>query len=253
MRRATVRLKSPEEIQRIRESGVIIAGIFRKLARLSLAGLSTWDIDRLIESMIVKEKARPAFKTVPGYSAASCISINNEVVHGIPSKKRKIAGGDLVKIDTGVVLNGYFSDACRTFTAGKVHGKARDLIETTSDCLQRAIRVMVPGNRIGDIGHAIQQHAESRGFSVVRNYTGHGVGFALHEPPVVPHYGKKGLGVLLEPGMVLAVEPMINEEGHAVKLLDDRWTAVTADDGLSAHFEHTIAVTENGPLVLTEN
>lgn len=252
MRRATVRLKSPGEIRRIRESGIIIAGIFRKLTRLSLTGLSTWDIDRLIESMIVKQKARPAFKTVPGYSAASCISINNEVVHGIPSKKRKIAGGDLVKIDIGVVLNGYFSDACRTYAAGKVAGKARELIETTSGCLQAAIAVMVPGNHIGDIGHEIQQRAESHGFTVVRNYTGHGVGFALHEPPVVPHYGKKGMGILLEPGMVLAVEPMINEGGHAVKLLNDGWTAVTADGGLSAHFEHTIAVTEDGPLVLTE-
>lgn len=252
MRRPTVRLKSPEEIRRIRESGIIIAGIFRKLARLSLAGLSTWDIDRLIESMIVKQKARPAFKTVPGYSAASCISINNEVVHGIPSKKRKIAVGDLVKIDIGVVLNGYFTDACRTFTVSKVSGKARDLVETTADCLQHAIRVMVPGGHLGDIGHAIQQHAESRGFSVVRNYTGHGVGFALHESPVVPHYGRKGAGILLEQGLVLAVEPMINEGGHAVKLLDDGWTAVTADGSLSAHFEHTIAITENGPLVLTE-
>jgi methionyl aminopeptidase len=251
MRRGTVRLKSPEDIRRIRESGVIIAGIFRKLSRLSLAGMSTWDIDRLIESMIVRQKARPAFKTVPGYGAASCISINNEVVHGIPSKKRKVAAGDLVKIDTGAVLNGYFSDACRTFTAGRVSGTARDLIDTTADCLKKAIQVMLPGNRIGDIGHAIQEHAESRGFSVVRNYTGHGVGFALHEMPIVPHYGKKGTGIFLEPGMVLAVEPMINEGGHAVRLLDDGWTAVTADGGLSAHYEHTIAVTEEGPLVLT--
>jgi methionyl aminopeptidase len=252
MRRGRIRLKSPEEIRRIRESGIIIAGIFRKLDRLSLAGLSTWDIDRLIESLIVKQKARPAFKTVPGYGAASCISINSEVVHGIPSKKRKIAAGDLVKIDTGAVLNGYFSDACRTFTAGKISTAARKLVDATDECLGAAIRVMLPGNRIGDVGHAIQEHAEARGFSVVRNYSGHGVGFALHEPPVVPHYGKQGTGVVLEPGMVLAVEPMINEGGHAVKLLDDGWTAVTADGGLSAHFEHTIAVTDNGPLVLTE-
>ena len=251
MRRGTVRLKSPEDIRRIRESGIIIAGIFRRLSRLSLVGMSTWDIDRIIESMIIRQKARPAFKTVPGYSAASCISINNEVVHGIPSRKRKVASGDLVKIDTGAVLNGYFSDACRTFAAGRIGGGARELADTASESLDKAIEVMLPGNRIGDIGHAIQEHAESRGFSVVRNYTGHGVGFALHEMPIVPHYGKKGTGIFLDPGMVLAVEPMINEGGHAVKILDDGWTAVTADGRLSAHFEHTVAVTEEGPLVLT--
>jgi methionyl aminopeptidase len=251
MRRGTVRFKSSEDIRRIRESGIIIAGIFRKLSRLSLAGISTWDIDRLIEAMIVRKKARPAFKTVPGYGAASCISINNEVVHGIPSKKRTIAPGDLVKIDTGAVLNGYFSDACRTFSAGRISGTARALVEVTEESLNRAIRVMIPGNRIGDLGHAIQEYAGSHGFSVVRNYTGHGVGFALHELPIVPHYGRKGTGAFLEPGMVLAVEPMINEGGHAVKLLGDGWTAVTADGSLSAHFEHTIAVTEKGPVILT--
>ena len=205
----------------------------------------------MIDSMIIKKKGRAAFKTVPGYSAASCISVNDEVVHGIPSKKRKIRTGDLVKIDIGVVLNGYFGDACRTFSAGKVSDNARRLAEATRRSLEKAIEVMTPGNRIGDIGHAIQEYAESCGYTVVRNYTGHGVGFALHEPPVVPHYGKKKTGIILEPGMVLAVEPMINEGGYAVRLLDDGWTAVTADGSLSAHFEHTIAVTDSGPVILT--
>lgn len=251
MRNNRIRIKSPDDIKRIRDAGIIIADIFKKLSRISLAGLSTWEIDMMIDSMIIKKKGRAAFKTVPGYSAASCISVNDEVVHGIPSKKRKIRTGDLVKIDIGVVLNGYFGDACRTFSAGKVSDNARRLAEATRRSLEKAIEVMTPGNRIGDIGHAIQEYAESCGYSVVRNYTGHGVGFALHEPPVVPHYGKKKTGIILEPGMVLAVEPMINEGGYAVRLLDDGWTAVTADGSLSAHFEHTIAVTDSGPVILT--
>jgi methionyl aminopeptidase len=251
MRNKSIRIKSPDDIKRIRDAGIIIAEIFTKLPNISLTGLSTWEIDLMIDSMIVKRKGRAAFKTVPGYSAASCISINDEVVHGIPSKKRKIRNGDLVKIDIGVVLNGYFGDACRTFAVGHVPDSAKTLAETTRQALEKAIAVMVPGGRLGDIGHAIQVHAEARGYSVVRNYTGHGVGFALHEAPVVPHYGKKGTGMALEPGMVLAVEPMINEGGHGVRLLDDGWTAVTADGGLSAHWEHTIAVTESGPEILT--
>jgi len=251
MRNKRIRIKSPDDIKRIRDAGVIIAEIFTKLSSASLAGLSTWEVDLMIDSMIVKRKGRAAFKTVPGYSAASCISINDEVVHGIPSKKKKIRSGDLVKIDIGVVLNGYFGDACRTFTVGRVTDGAKNLAEATRQALDKAVTVMVPGGRIGDIGHAIQVHTETRGYSVVRNYTGHGVGFALHEAPVVPHYGKKGTGMVLEPGMVLAVEPMINEGGHGVRLLDDGWTAVTADGSLSAHWEHTIAVTETGPQILT--
>ena len=197
MRSKRILIKSPDDIKRIRDSGVIIADIFKKLSNMSLAGLSTWDVDMMIDSMIIKQKGRAAFKTVPGYSAASCISINDEVVHGIPSKKRKIRTGDLVKIDIGVVLNGYFSDACRTFSVGKTSQSARLLSETTRESLALAIEVMTPGNRIGDIGHAIQEYAEARGYSVVRNYTGHGVGYALHEPPVVPHYGKKKSGLIL--------------------------------------------------------
>ncbi|MBN2158734.1 MAG: type I methionyl aminopeptidase [Spirochaetes bacterium] len=251
MRSRRIRIKSPDDIRRIRDSGAIIAGIFKKISRMSLSDISTWDVDRMIESMIIKQKGRPAFKTVPGYSAASCISINSEVVHGVPSRKVKIQNGDLVKIDIGVVLNGFFSDACRTFEVGRITDDARRLADTTRESLIRGIGVMRPGNRLGDIGHAIQTCVESAGFSVVRNYTGHGVGFALHEPPAVPHYGRKGTGLILEPGLVLAVEPMVNGGGHAVRLMDDGWTAVTADGSLSAHYEHTVAITENGPMVLT--
>ena len=252
LKSAQISLKSPDDIRRIRDSGSITADVFRQLSAIPLAGLSTWDVDSIIESIILKQKGRPAFKTVPGYSASSCISINNEVVHGLPSKKRKIKSGDLVKIDTGVVLNGFFSDSCRTFTVGAVAEPARKLAATARASLERAIGAIRPGGRVGDIGSAIQEYAESFGYSVVRNYSGHGVGFALHGPPVVPHYGKKGTGTLLEPGLVIAVEPMINEGGHSIRLLDDGWTAVTADGSLSAHFEHTIAVTDDGPLVLTD-
>ncbi len=251
MKNKRIRIKSPDDIKRIRDAGVIIAEIFTTLSSASLAGQSTWEVDLMIDSMIVKRKGRAAFKTVPGYSAASCISINDEVVHGLPSKKKKIRNGDLVKIDIGVVMNGYFGDACRTFAVGRVTDGAKNLAEATRQALEMAIAVMVPGGRLGDIGHAIQVHAETRGYSVVRNYTGHGVGYALHEAPVVPHYGKKGTGTVLEPGMVLAVEPMINEGGHGVRLLDDGWTAVTADGSLSAHWEHTIAVTGSAPEILT--
>jgi methionyl aminopeptidase len=253
MRRLHARLKNPEEIKKIRDSGIITAEVFSMLSRMSLAGVSTWDIDSAIDSIIIRRKARPAFKTVPGYSQSSCISINDEVVHGIPSKKKKIKNGDLVKIDVGVVLNGFFSDACYTFLAGKVSENARKLAAVTRESLERAIRVMHAGNRIGDIGDAIQEHAGSNGFSVVRKYTGHGVGFTLHEPPVVPHYGRKGTGIELMTGMVLAVEPIINEGKHSIRILKDGWTAVTEDGKLSAQFEHTIAITDDGPLVLTAN
>jgi methionyl aminopeptidase len=245
-----IRLKSPDDIKRIGDSGAILSDIFGQISKGTLPGISTWDLDSMIESIILRRKARPAFKTVPGYNASSCISINNEVVHGIPSKKRKIIRGDLVKVDIGVVLNGYFSDACQTFFSGLVTDNAKALVEVTRESLENAIAVMLPGNRIGDIGCAIQEHAEGRGYSVVRSYTGHGIGFSLHEPPIVPHYGRKGSGMMLEPGLVLAVEPMINEGGHAVRILADGWTAVTADGKLSAHFEHTIAITTEGPLVL---
>lgn len=246
-----VKLKSPDDIKRIRESGRIIAEIFRNISKISLEGSSTHELDHSIEEIIHKFKARPSFKTVVNYSHATCISINHEVVHGIPAKKKKIKKGDIVKIDIGVVKKGYFADACCTFPVGPVSETAENLISVTGESLQKAIEVMYPGKRIGDIGYAIQSHAEANGFSVVRDYTGHGVGFAVHEPPNVPHYGKRGKGRILEEGLVLAVEPMINEGDYEVSVLDDSWTVVTDDGKLSAQFEHTIAVTSDGPKILT--
>lgn len=244
-------LKTPDDISRIREAGRIIGEIFRALRGMNFNGVSSWDIDVFIDDAIRERRARPSFKTIRNYDFASCISINHEIVHGLPSKRKIVRSGDIVKIDIGVVKNGYFADACVTFAVEPVSETAKKLIDVTGEALRRAIVMLVPGRRLGDIGHAIQQYAEGFGFSVVRDFTGHGVGFAVHEQPTVPHFGVEGTGVRLEAGMVLAIEPMINEGGHEVRNLGDGWTVVTADGKLSAQFEHTIAVTESGPRILT--
>lgn len=246
-----VRLKSADDIARIREAGLIIAEIFAELSGTDLESRTTLDIDRFIEERIHRRKARPSFKTIRRYDHASCISLNNEIVHGIPSKNKVVRAGDLVKIDIGVVKNGYFADSCVTFPVEPVRERAALLVRTAEEALARAIPLLRAGNRLGDVGAAIQSLAESRGFSVVRDFTGHGVGFAVHEQPPVPHFGRKGTGRMLEEGMVLAVEPMINEGTPEVISLADGWTVVTADGRLSAQFEHTVAVTPDGPLVLT--
>jgi len=252
MLKRDVLLKTPDDIKRIRDSGRIISDIFRKIEEIDLKGISTWDIDSIIGDYITACKGRAAFKTVRGYGFASCISINNEVVHGIPSKKKIISSGDLVKIDSGAVLRGYFCDSCKTFSVGQISETAKEIKNAAKAALNTAINMAVPGCKIGDLGHSIQNFVQSLGFSVVEKYTGHGVGFSLHEPPVVPHYGKKGTGIELREGFVIAIEPIVNEGTSKVRILDDGWTAVTADGKLSAQFEHTVAVTEKGPLVLTE-
>jgi methionyl aminopeptidase len=247
-----ITLKSPDDIKRIRESGRIIAEIFNTLSRKSLAGLSTFEIDKFIEEIIHKSKAMPSFKTVKDYIHATCISINKEVVHGIPSKKKIIKKGDIVKIDIGVVKSGYFADACHTFAVKPISQNADKLISVTSQSLKLGIEALYPGNRLGDVGSVIQRYVEANGFSVVRDYTGHGVGFAVHELPSILHYGVKGKGRLIQEGMVLALEPMVNEGTYEVIVLDDGWTAVTEDGKLSAQFEHTVAVTKDGPVILTD-
>lgn len=247
-----LRLKSPDDIQRIRVAGRIIAEIYSALYGMSLGGLSTWEIDRFVEDMIRKKKARASFKTVKNYGHATCISVNEEIVHGIPSKKKIIQKGDIVKIDIGVAKNGYFADRCDTFAVEPVPAKAQRLIAVTQESLRRAISVSRTGGRLGDIGHAIQRYAERHGYSVVRDLTGHGVGFAVHELPTVLHYGKKGAGNPLLAGMVIAIEPMINEGSEEIIALGDGWTIATADGTLSAQFEHTVAITPEGPRILTE-
>lgn len=247
-----INLKTPEDIKRIRNAGRIIGDIFKILSQNPLDGLSTWEVNSFIEDIIYKFKARPSFKTVKRYNHATCISINNEVVHGIPSKKKIIKKGDIVKIDIGVVKKGYFADGCYTFSAEPISEVASRLVAVARESLHRAIELLYPGNRLGDIGYAIQSFVEKNGFSVVRDFTGHGVGFAVHESPSVPHYGRRGRGMILEEGTVLAVEPMVNEGGYSVLVLEDQWTTVTTDGKLSAQFEHTIAITRDGPLILTE-
>jgi len=248
-----LKLKTADEIKRIGESGKIIAGIFKAIEKISLQGLSTLELNDFIENIIHKSKARPSFKTVPDYNHATCISVNDEVVHGIPSKKRKIRKGDLVKIDIGVVKEGYFADGCWTFPVNPVSENAEKVTDTAREALYRGIETVYPGKTLRDLGSAVQAYVESRGCSIVRDFAGHGVGFAVHEPPLVPHYAaKKAKSIILEQGMVLAIEPIINEGSFEVTYLDNGWTAITGDGKLSAQFEHTVAITAQGPLVLTE-
>jgi methionyl aminopeptidase len=215
------------------------------------AGVSTGELDRIAEDRTRAMGARPAFKGYLGYPASVCISVNDEVVHGIPSPARVLRAGDVVGLDFGAVLEGFFGDAAETVIVGKGVPEAERLVAATREALARAIAAVTPGGRIGDIGAAVQGHVEPLGYSVVREFVGHGIGRKLHEPPQVPNYGTGGTGPRLRPGMVLAIEPMVNAGGPEVRTLDDGWTAVTADGSLSAHFEHTVAVTETGPMVLT--
>lgn len=246
-----VELKSPDEIAIMRDAGRIVSQILDALGERIAPGVSTWDLDQLAESLIEKKGAKPAFKGYLGFPACLCASLNCEVVHGIPSKKRKLKEGDLVKLDFGVRFKGYFGDAARTYAVGEVSAEARSLVQTTRESLERAIECMRPGTRVGDLGAAVQRHVEERGFSVVRDFVGHGIGKKLHEQPQVPNFGEAGTGMKLRPGMVLAIEPMVNAGVHQVEVLDDNWTAVTVDRKLSAHFEHTIAITEGDPEILT--
>lgn len=235
----------------MREAGRIVAEILDALEAAVAPGVTTWDLDQLAERLTYQKGARPAFKGYNGFPSTLCASINHEVVHGIPSKKKSLREGDLMKLDFGVVYQGFFGDAARTVPVGKVAAEAKQLVDATRESLRRAIDAMVPGNRLGDVGHAVQAHVEARGYSVVRDFVGHGIGRKLHEPPQVPNHGKPGVGLELRKGMVLAVEPMVNLGTAEVEVLDDDWTAVTADGKLSAHFEHTILVTDGQPEVLT--
>ena len=246
-----VEIKSRDEIARMREAGRIVCEILDALEAAVAPGVTTFELDRLAEDLIRKNGAKPAFKGYHGFPACLCASINQEVVHGIPSKKRKLAEGDLMKLDFGVVYKGYYGDSARTVPVGQVSSEARTLIDATRESLSKGIAAIRAGNRVGDIGHAVQKHVEGRGFRVVRDFVGHGIGRKLHEPPQVPNYGQPGTGIRIQPGMVLAVEPMVNLGTDEVEVLEDDWTAVTADGKLSAHFEHTILCTENGPEILT--
>ncbi len=247
-----VSLKSSQEIEMMKRAGRVVAQILREMGDMVSPGVTTWDIDRFAESRIKDLKAVSAFKGYHGFPACVCISVNEEVVHGIPSKKRRLNEGDIVGIDFGVHVEGWYGDSARTFAVGTVAQPVRTLLEVTEKGLLRGIEACRVGNRIFDIGHAVQSHVEAAGFSVVREFVGHGIGRALHEDPQVPNFGAPGKGPLIKEGMVLAIEPMVNMGSHRVMVLDDGWTAVTQDRKWSAHFEHTVAVTAKGPIVLTQ-
>ena len=236
----------------MKEACRISAGALRVAGEAVRPGISTAEIDRIAYEYIKSQGAEPNFLNLYGFPATACISVNDEVIHGIPSKKRILKEGDIVSIDLGAKIHGYNGDNAATFACGKISDEAQRLIDVTRESLYEAIKFAVPGGKIGDIGSCVQRYCEERGFSVVREYTGHGVGKELHEDPAVPNYGTAGRGVRLLPGMTIAIEPMINQGTKAIKRLSDGWTVKTADGKLSAHFENTVAVTKDGPVILTK-
>jgi methionyl aminopeptidase len=230
---------------------MMVASILARLKSEIKPGIQTLDLDKLAEGLCRSQGAVPAFKGYGGFPFSVCVSINDQVVHGFPSK-RKLKEGDIVSLDFGVIREGFYGDSAITVAVGKITPEARKLMDVTRESLYLGIDQARPGNRLGDIGHAVQEHAEGQGFSVVRKFVGHGIGRAMHEEPQIPNYGTAGTGMELKAGMCLAIEPMINAGGYQVRIKKDGWTAVTVDGRLSAHFEHTIAVTENGPVILSE-
>jgi methionyl aminopeptidase len=242
--------KSPAELERMRAANALVAEVLAELARMVSPGVTTRDLDAKAEKLVRDGGAEPAFKGYRGYPSTLCASVNEQVVHGIPSG-RPLDEGDIISLDMGVKLNGYYGDSAVTVPVGRVSEQAETLLRITREALEKGIAQVRLGGRISDIGHAIQQHVAAHGFSVVREFVGHGIGAALHEEPQIANYGEPGRGPRLAEGMTLAIEPMVNAGRPAVKVLSDGWTAVTKDGSLSAHFEHTVAVTKNGPLVLT--
>ncbi len=245
-------LKSGRELALMKEACEISAQALQVAGEAVRPGVSTWEIDKIAHDYIIKCGAKPNFLGYGGFPATACISVNDEVIHGIPSKKRILKEGDIVSIDLGAVKNGYNGDNAATFICGSCSPEVKRLVDTTRESLYKGIEAAVAGGRIGDIGNAVQTYCEERGFSVVRDFVGHGVGTKLHEEPSVPNFGHAGRGIRLLPGMTLAIEPMINLGTYKVKTLPDGWTVKTEDGKASAHFENTIAVTNNGPVILTK-
>ncbi len=244
-------LKSARELQHMRVAGRILADVKERLKAVVKPDVSTEEIDEDVEAFILARGARSAFKGYRGFPATVCTSINEEVVHGIPSAKRKLREGDIIGLDLGCIVEGYYADCAITLPVGSVSARAQELIDVTRESLDKAIVQCRAGNRLGDISHAVQAHCESHGFGVVRAFVGHGIGRQLHEEPQIPNFGEAGRGPVLKTGMVLAIEPMVTAGSWEVRVLEDHWTAVTADGSLAAHFEDTIAITENGPEILT--
>ncbi|MBZ0158310.1 MAG: type I methionyl aminopeptidase [Alphaproteobacteria bacterium] len=245
-------IKSQAEISKIAAAGRIVAQVLQELKSFVKVGITTAEIDAFAEKKVRQQNAVPAFKGYRGYPASTCTSVNEQVVHGIPSPSVRLRSGDLISIDLGVILDGFYGDGAITLPVGEVDDEARRLIRVTEESLYLGIEAAVVGNRVSDISAAIQRHVEANGFSVVRAFVGHGVGHYLHEDPQIPNFGKPGHGQRLQAGMTLAIEPMVNEGTHEVNLLEDGWTAVTVDGSRSAHFEHTIVLTKSGPRILTK-
>ena len=245
-----IHLRSADEIEKMHRAGLIVHEVLNTLRAGVHPGMTTMDLEKIAEEKIAGKPGHPAFKGYRGYPCVLCTSVNSEIVHGIPSPKRKLKEGDIVSIDFGMEVDGYFADSAVTVAVGKIRPELQKLLDVTRDSLDRAIEKMHAGNRLGDVGHAVQSLVEENGFSVVREFVGHGIGTKMHDEPNLPNYGEPGRGARLQEGMVIAVEPMVNAGGHEVRMRDE-WVAETADGSPSAHFEHTIAVTSNGPLILT--
>ena len=243
-------IKSPDEIGLMRESNRIVARVLDEVSAMTAPGVTTRDLDKKAEFLCRELGAKPAFKNYRGYPFSLCCSINEQVVHGFPNDV-PLNEGDILSMDFGAILNGYYGDSARTVAVGKVSREAEGLMKATKDSLYAGIEKMRPGNRLGDISSAVQRTVEEAGYSVVRQFVGHGIGRNLHEDPQLPNYGTPGKGIKLKTGMVIAIEPMVNAGTWEVRILDDGWTAVTLDGRLSAHFEHTVAVTENEPMILS--
>jgi methionyl aminopeptidase len=246
-----INLKSKDEIRLMREAGLVAAGILDDICTAAKPGVSTWELNRIAAQGIEKHKVTSAFLGYHGYPAVLCTSINHVVVHGIPRKNEVLADGDIIGIDFGIFKHGFCADTARTVMVGQVSPANQDLVVTAEQALEAAIRLCIPGKRLGDLGHAVQSHAESRRYSVVRQFVGHGTGRQMHEDPQVPNFGEPDSGKRMKSGLVIAVEPMVNAGTPDLEVLDDNWTAVTKDRSMSAHFEHTIAITDEGPWVLT--
>ncbi|HXJ96816.1 MAG TPA: type I methionyl aminopeptidase [Terriglobia bacterium] len=243
--------RSKAEIEKLRHSGKIVRQILDEAQQQVRPGMTTLELESFVERRLAELRVKAAFKGYRGYPSCLCASVNQEVIHAIPSARRRLQPGDIVSLDLGVIVDGYYGDSALTVPVGEIDEPARRLLRVTQECLQLGIEQAKAGNRVGDISAAVQEHAEGNGYSVVREFVGHGVGRALHEEPQVPNYGRAGHGPVLKPGMVIAIEPMVNTGGAAVRVLEDHWTAVTADGGYSAHFEHMVAITSNGADILT--
>lgn len=244
-------VKTARELSKMKDACRISAEALRVAGEAVKPGITTYEIDTIVRKYIEKQGATPSFLGYGGFPASACISVNNVVIHGIPSKKQILKEGDIVSVDVGAFYEGFHGDNAYTFACGKISDEAQRLLDATKEGLFEGIKMAVPGNRVGDISNAVQKYVEARSYSVVRDFVGHGVGAKLHEDPSIPNYGTPGRGVRLLPGMTIAIEPMVNQGTYEVRVLDDEWTTVTVDGKLAAHFEHTVAITPDGPKIMT--